>query len=330
MKKIKRKWKKRYLAGGLLLALAAAATCNYLPALYAANKIDLTEPCSLTLQVADTGAYAEDLKEITLNAELYRVASVDVNGKYTATEGFESLEIDKLTKGEGDWEQTAAEAEELAEESSADAELQIVNGTGTAEELKAGMYLVLVEKGTTELYEYSFQPYFIALPDNPYYHSGQPGEDNWQYDVTGTLKPEQNPRYGSLRIRKNLSAFNTSLKDVTFVFQVEGVDGEGNPVYSNVVSTTHSAAGEKEAVIENIPAGTVVTVTEVYSGASYRLETAPEQTATILAEDVVGVEFSNTYDDELTPGYGVTNHFDYDEDAGWQWSERKDNSTVQE
>ncbi len=330
MKKIKSKWKKRYLVGGLLLALAVAETFNYLPALYAANKIDLTAPCSLTLQVADNGAYAEELKKITLEAKLYRVASFDVNGKYTAVEGFESLEIENFTEGEGDWEQAAAEAEELAAENSADAELQIVNGTGTAENLKEGIYLVLVEKGITELYEYSFQPYFIALPDNPYYHTSQQGEDNWQYDVTGTLKPEQKPRYGSLRIRKNLSAYNTSLKEVTFVFQVEGVDGEGNSVYSNVVSTTHSAAGEKEVLIENIPAGTVVTVTEVYSGASYRLETAPEQTVTILAEDVVGVEFSNTYDDELTPGYGVTNHFDYDEDSGWQWSERIDSSTVQE
>lgn len=330
MGKITRKWKKRYLAGSLLLALAVVTICNHFPALYAANEIDMTVPCSLTIQVADGGAYAEDLKKITLNAKLYRVADVDVNGRYTATEGFESLEIENLTEGKGGWEQAAAEAEKLAAGSSAEAEFQIVNGKGTAEERKAGMYLVLVEKGTTELYEYSFQPYFIALPDNPYYHSGHQEEDGWQYDVTGTLKPEQNPRYGSLRIRKNLSAYNTSLKEVTFVFQVEGVDGEGNSVYSNVVSTTHSAAGEKEVVIENLPAGITVTVTEIYSGASYRLETAQEQTAAILAEDVVGVEFSNTYDDELTPGYGVTNHFDYDGDAGWQWSERKDNSTVQE
>lgn len=330
MRKINRKRKKRYWVGGLLLVLAVVTICNHFPALYAANEIDTTKPCSFTLQVADGGAYAGELRKITLNVKLYRVASVDGNGEYTLTEGFESLEIKNMTHGEEMWEQAAEEAKEFAEGRSADAEFQIVNGRGTTEELKAGMYLVVVEKGTTELYEYRFQPYFVALPDNPYYHSGHQEENVWQYDVTGFFKPERNPRYGSLRIRKNLRAYNTSLKDVTFVFQVEGVDGEGNSVYSNVVSTTHSAAGEKEVVIENLPAGTTVTVTEIYSGASYRLETAQEQTVTISAEDVAGVEFTNTYDDELTPGYGVTNHFDYDADAGWQWSRRKDNSTVQE
>lgn len=322
--------RKRNFVWSFILALAVVTMFHYTPVLYAVNKIDMAKSCSLTLQVADSGVYAEDLMGVMLSAKLYRVASVNENGVYTATEGFKSLEIESFTQGEADWEQAAEEAQVLAKETRADAEICIENGTGTADKLEAGMYFVLVEKGSTECYEYNFHPYFIALPDNPYYHFGHQGEDRWQYDVTGTLKPEQSPRYGSLRIRKNLTSYNTSLKDVTFVFQIEGVDVEGNHVYSNVVSTTHNSAGVKEAVIENLPAGITVTVTEVYSGASYRLETAPEQTATILAEQVTEVEYSNTYNDELTPGYGVTNHFDYDEETGWQWAKWKDNSTVHE
>lgn len=329
MRKIKRKWKKCFVLS-FILALAVVIEFHYDSVLYAANKIDITRSCSLTLQVAGSGAYAQDLMEVTLNAKLYRVASVDNNGVYTSTEDFKSLEIETFTQGEEDWEQAAQEANKLAKETEADAEICIESGTGKADNLEAGMYFVIVEKGNTECYEYSFRPYFIALPDNTYYHSGHQGKDYWQYDVTGTLKPEQSPRYGSLRIRKNLTSYNTSLKDVTFVFQIEGVDGEGNHVYSNVVSTTHNSAGVKDTIIEKLPAGITVTVTEVYSGASYRLETEPEQTTTILAEQVMEVEFSNTYDDELIPGYGVTNHFDYDEDTGWQWLKWKDNSTVHE
>ena len=104
------------------------------------------------------------------------------------------------------------------------------------------------------------------------------------------------------------------------------VDENGNTVYSNVVSTTHSSAGTKAAIADHIPAGAKVTVTEVYSGAGYRLVSEPQQTAEISADEIVTVEFDNTYDHGLNPGYGVTNHFDYDEDEGWQWTQLPDNS----
>ena len=79
-------------------------------------------------------------------------------------------------------------------------------------------------------------------------------------------------------------------------------------------------------VDNHIPAGAKVTVTEVYSGAGYRLVSEPQQTAEISADEIVTVEFDNTYDHGLNPGYGVTNHFDYDEDEGWQWTQLPDNS----
>ncbi|MGC4018054.1 MAG: DUF5979 domain-containing protein [Muricomes sp.] len=146
------------------------------------------------------------------------------------------------------------------------------------------------------------------------------------------LKPGREPLYGDLRIRKTLASYDTSLKDVTFVFRIEGVrDGEN--VYSNVVSITHSAAGTKEALVKRIPAGAKVTVTEIYSGGSYELVSDPTQTAEILAEGMDGapatVDFTNDYNEKLVPGYGVTNHFDYDENNGWSWEQRQDNSAEQ-
>lgn len=315
----KTKWKKRYIAGVAALILMLAGI--RISSIYAANEIDLSRSCSLTLEVAESGAFAEDLSGIELQVKLYRVADVSVNGTYTSDKKYQSLEIEKLT-GEDNLEETSQKAAEIAEGTEADAEFTIAEGRGTAEGLEPGMYLVRVENGITDLYEYSFQPYLIALPEN------QDGE--WQYDVTGGLKPEQNPRYGDLKIRKTLSAYNTSLKEVSFVFQIEGADQKGDIVYSNVVSTTHDGAGTKEILVSHIPAGTTVTVTEVYSGASYRAESSPEQTVVITAEEMVTAEFSNTYDDRLVPGYGVTNHFEYDEEEGWQWSQLSDNSTAEE
>lgn len=324
----KKKLKKGCLAGILAVLLLTAGL--QIPYLYAANWIDTSKTCSLTLEAEEAGTFANDLLHMRLQVKLYQVAEVKKTGKYVHTKGFQSLKFEQLVHGKGDWEKAAVQAAELAEGKDADAVFQIVNGTGTKEGLKPGMYLVLVESGSSGLYEYSFSPWLVALPDNLYYQSGEPADDYWQYNVGSNLKPERNPRYGSLKIQKTLTSYNTALKDVTFVFQIEGTDQEGKVVYSNVVSTTHQAAGTKEAVVAHIPAGTNVTVTEIYSGASYRLETEPEKTVTVAADEISNVTFRNTYDDELTPGYGVTNHFAYDEDEGWQWSQLKDNSTGNE
>lgn len=324
------KSKKRYLAGVLAVVMALGMAGFQFSDLYAANEIDVSKDCSLTLQVPDNSEYGKELSEIALEANLYRIASVNQNGIYTSTTEFQSLEIEKSKQDKEAWEEITQKAVELVNGKTPDAQVTIENGAGKVENLRTGMYLVLVENEVTDLHEYSFSPCLIALPDNLYYQTSNAEDDVWQYDAVCHLKLEQSPRYGNLKICKTLTSYNTSLGDVTFVFQVEGVDEEGNIVYSNVVSTTHSEAGTKEVIIEHIPAGTTVTVTEVYSGASYRLETEPEQTAVIAADDFVTVDFSNAYDDELTPGYGVTNHFDYSEDEGWQWSALSDNSVNNE
>ena len=71
-------------------------------------------------------------------------------------------------------------------------------------------------------------------------------------------------------------------------------------------------------------------VIEGVNNKGYRLVSEPQQTAEISADEIVTVEFDNTYDHGLNPGYGVTNHFDYDEDEGWQWTQLPDNSVKEE
>lgn len=323
------KAKRKYLAG--LTAVALIAVIAKLPSTFAANAVDTDRNCSLTVNVADSGSYADDLANAAIDVKLYKVADVAKTGEFTSTEDFSSLKIEDVKSGEENWEQTAKDAVKIVDDKkiTPDGELTVTAGTGTKDSLSCGLYLVKAEKADTDRYSYNFNPYIISLPDNLYYQSKDPEDDAWIYDVTSGLKPEQESRYGSLKIRKTLQEFNASLKEATFVFQVEGTDDEGNVVYSNVASTTFDAAGTKEAVLDKIPAGAHLTVTEVYSGASYKLISAESQETTIVADQTMEVDFSNTYDDKIVPGYGVTNHFEYDENNGWNWSQLQDNTETQ-
>ena len=313
------KWKKRC---PILFALALTICVAGYSAVTAVGGIDFSEEASLTLEIAEESEYANDLSGISLHAEVYLAATANANSSYTAQAGFEDIDFTALLVGDADWDEAAETAEGYAAEADACGEITLTDGSGSLSGMTAGIYLVIVDDAETELYTYSAQTFFIAVPGEQ--------DGSWQYDVTATLKLERSPRYGSIRIVKTLSSYNSSLGDVTCVFPVEGTDASGNTVYSDVVSLTHSAAGTKEVLIEGIPAGTTVTVTEVYSGASYELQTETEQTAVIAADEIVEVSFENAYDEKLVPGYGVTNHFDYDEDEGWLWSQQTDNSTQSE
>nr|WP_246597669.1 DUF5979 domain-containing protein [Faecalicatena faecalis] len=174
---------------------------------------------------------------------------------------------------------------------------------------------------TAPEYEYSFTPYFISLPNNLYYSSGEAADDEWIYDAQSVIKVGAEQRFGSLEIVKTLTEYNSTLGPATFVFSIEGV--KGTDKYSNVVSLTFSEAGEQSVVVENIPVGMEVTVTEVYSGSSYELTTAASQSTVIAADEAerAGVAFTNTYNESINGGYGVENQFNHDED-GWHWNQK--------
>jgi len=108
---------------------------------------------------------------------------------------------------------------------------------------------------------------------------------------------------------------------------VEGRDETGALVYSNVISTTHEGAGSETVTLEKIHAGLTVTVTEVYSGASYELVDSGEKDVLIWSDAAVAsgehseasVSFTNRYGGGDRGGYGVTNHFEADGNGGWTW-----------
>lgn len=196
--------------------------------------------------------------------------------------------------------------------------------TGEINNLETGMYLVQAETVQTSEYTYDFTPYLVSLPNN--YYSKENPDDTWVYDVTTGMKPQQTQRYGDLEIVKDLTEYNASLKDALFVFQVEGTR-HGEKVYSDVVSVKFDKAGKKSVLVKDLPAGTVVTVKEVYAGGSYSNTSGDTQETVIVADGVTdnpaSVSFTNTYNGKLIPGTGIVNHFE-NKDGEWSWEQQAD------
>lgn len=219
-------------------------------------------------------------------------------------------------------------------------------------ELRSGLYLVLIHgndpkdskdyivdagngslatiaKSSTN--EFLFTPQLVGVPgryDEKTNTNNTANRVEWNYNVEVTAKPEWHPLYGDLEIVKTLRSYDDG-KPVTFVFEIEGANGAGEVTYSNTASIVFEAASTKAARIGHIPAGLKITVKEVYSGTSYQLVSSATQTATIVAEDVVSVNFENDYNGGGNSGGSVTNTFSYETGEGqdaarsagqWVWS----------
>lgn len=109
------------------------------------------------------------------------------------------------------------------------------------------------------------------------------------------------------------------------VFQIEITPLKSNKTETRIESLDFEAAGDSSVTITKIPAGAAVTVKEVYSGASYKLISANDQTTKIIATDEKGapvsVSFTNDVDDNMNGGYGVKNNFKLDENSQYQYTE---------
>ncbi len=165
--------------------------------------------------------------------------------------------------------------------------------------------------------------------------TSNPGE--WIYELVGMDAAESKPalsgRFAALRIDKELTEYLTG-KPATFVFTVEAMLRD-SLVYSNVVSLTFTGPGtQSELIVDKIPVGAVVTVTEAYSGATYQVaaDSAAVQTVTMTNAAPEDADFSNVasfrnlYDGSGRRGSAITNHFEYADDgtgAGpvWNWTQ---------
>ena len=317
-----------------LLALALAFPLLTLPGARAANAIETDRKCSVSFSVSGEGNELADAgTDIKVN--LYKVADVDVSGNYTATGAFTELDVSSVRADNNDaaskWAARAKEAQKLLKDSvKPTTTVTLAAGTGSLADLATGLYLVDTPEVVTTNYTYTFTPYLVSLPTNNYYSNGN---DTWIYDLTKEynsaigLKPEEHARYGDLVIHKTLANHNaTTGKKATFVFQIEIKPLKGK-TETRIESLDFDAAGDSSVTITKIPAGATVKVTEVYSGASYKLISENDQETTIVATDKdakgdpASVSFTNDIDDNMNGGYGVRNNFKLDENGQYQYTE---------
>lgn len=330
------------LTKGCAWALAFLLTVPFMGRMQtqAANGIDTSKnDCSITVSVNQEG-YEGGYGRAGIPVALYRVADVDASGKFTAIDTFSGIDFNSVGEAAAA-ETTAAAWRTLAEDAvkrlggvTPVDQKNVVPGSvsGASAEftgLSTGLYLIVPAESYNDDYsvKYKFTPYLTALPSSEYTLTGT-GSDEWNYNTTVGLKMESEQQFGRLTIRKTLSDYNESLGQTTFVFRVEGRDANDVLVYSNVVSTTHTGAGEKTVVLDQIPTGLRVTVTEEYSGASYEIDGDDTKTADIISDAAVeagagneaSVSFTNRYDGGNRGGYGVTNQFDKNGE-NWEWTQ---------
>ena len=320
-----------------LLAVALTFPLLTLPGAKAASAINTGQKCSIEFDISGNSS---ELLSASIPVKLYKVASVDESGNYTGIGAFSKLDLssvsaDNLDAAAATWAERAAEAKKLLKDDTEPTTTTLTQGRGTATGLDTGLYLVDTPKVITPNYTYTFTPYLVSLPTNNYY-SGNGASDDWIYDLTKEhnsavgLKPEQHVRYGNLVINKELVDHNATFgNNATFVFQID-ITTLDNKKETRIEELTFDAAGSHSVTIEKIPAGSHVTVTEVYSGASYELASAKSQETDIIAnpEKETEVEFKpaevsfiNNHDGRTNGGYGVKNNFKLDENGQYQYTE---------
>lgn len=320
---------------GLMLAALLMLLCLAPLRAQAAGAINIGRTGSISF--VTSGSEAGQYNGMKIPVSVYRVASVSSSGQYTAIEPFTNLNFGSITSHTtaSDWMNLASQAKDILDKAGTAAKAAgsttLIGGTGSISGLATGMYLIVPEAAYNSDYSkrYTFTPYLAALPNNPYASGtyGQ-GTDEWRYDVEVGLKAEQKPEVGKLVITKTLRNYNETLGQTTFVFEITGKDSAGQVVYSDVRSITYKKPGSQSVTLEGIPAGATVTVTEVYSGASYTAVGKTSDNAYIFSEEAVkqgigqqaSVTFTNEYDGGNRGGYGVTNRFQSDGRNGWLWN----------
>ncbi len=328
------RWIRRILTGAVSAALIAALAA---PAA-ALGEIELDTPGGVTLNVTES-ELREDLAETAAVVFVYKVADVDESGTFTLTDRFAALADDPqwndghlggntrlqdlqesaLALLLAETPEAPAEADEESEAALPEPDVQVETAlTGGEVPLDSlGLYLLAPQGVETEEWSYTFNPILLAVP------SADQESGEWMYECAVSMKAERESRLTGIVIQKTLQNYNATLGPTTFLFEVRA-EKDGELVYSNVAALTMSGPGTQSVTVEGIPAGAHVTVTEVYSGASYSPvggQVSVEVEDLPLPEDgqeYARVPFTNDYNNRRVPDSAVTNTFVYD-GTGWQW-----------
>ncbi len=345
---LKSAYVKKILSYTLALGLCIGAVTVFPLLSKAADKVDLKSACSLTATATSTTdkVVLDDIEEANVVMDYYKVAYAVENKKgdgYTFELVDPYLGIINLPEGNksDDWMGVSQDVASIVmayyKAGTPIVPTATAENKKTVDSLEAGLYLVIargenqpdyfIEKdnavtGKKDIVtlatgadnEFFFAPEIVAVPTkdpNPatgVIDLGAPGE--WRYSSTFYMKPYWEPRFGDLKIIKDLLVYEDS-EPAFFIFQVDTEKKYGDVVKktSKVYSLMFTQAGQEELLIKDLPVGATVKVTEINSGVGYEIQGSNVQNTTIVANDFVEVRFTNTYH---TGGKGgaITNHFD--------------------
>ena len=293
----------------------------------------------LTVDVANKES--EYMRNVKLKMDLYRVGSAEKDPNYDAynykfESEFEDLNqnFNQQTITNEGWTDKAADAKKIAARDEVKPYVGDVPMGDTITGLPDGVYLVVIPDTQSGKYAFTFSPTLVILPSKidargaPVYTSDAGSWTNIVNAVFLDAKWTMKELKGSLEIKKTVTHFVGD--DATFTYHIAG---EG---YENYAAIHFSASknGTQSTVVGGIPAGIVVTVTEVDDGAQYQVEGANVGTAPIVGNQTVtldgGFEFTNAPNDSGKVGHGIENHFVFSEEKDdWQLAVREVNRTYE-
>ncbi|SFH97921.1 hypothetical protein SAMN04487830_11547 [Pseudobutyrivibrio sp. OR37] len=343
MKKLAFK-KNNFIALALTAVVAVSGFSFYKAS--AATLIDENEQCKITVQIPTASSYDENehssisdgiiMYDKDVTVKFYKIADVKLDGSYDTPLIDIDLSVlanEKVTAKQ--WEALTNQAYEAFKASTPTCKLTInpSNETSKSINVDRGLYLYTCDDIVSDAYKYTFTKSIISVPSS-YLVQGStkldengmiieaPTSDKWLYNVDVALKSEAEPRFGSIQIDKTLKNFNKSLGNAAFVFEVTAtVDDE--IVFSNVYTMNFDSAATQSIKVDNLPATAKVIVKEVYTGASYSVDSnaSASKEVTVDASKVQKVDFTNDYDNRLElGGISVENRFEYDENGQIKWT----------
>lgn len=323
----------------LSIIIAAALAFSLMPVAAIADEPQ-AGPCSLTISVSDSDlkAYPE-LDKLPINAKLYKVANIDEAkvkilplDEYSGIQGFSDISMKSEAEDVDKVIDALVEAispkldpvsgETISQGKTPDYTLTIT-GSGTLNGANKGLYLVTADDASSELWHYSAKPLLVTLPMNAVDVDGTP---KWNNNVSMFLKLERSVETGSLKISKTLTGHMLPGEDAAFVFHVLAKYTDDKGVVSTVHDDVHTIGftkpGTESIIVDDIPAGSVVTVEEVYSGRFAPEGSTKLENIVISSANTQEAAFTNTDSGYIRRGSSVENIYTYSEGFGYQFSEQ--------
>ena len=287
----------------------------------------------------DDGTFSEDRSDWE---ELAQILAGQVKSSATITEPFRTYVYDAAESAKADVPYglylVLARGTDLTAKT--DYFKELVPEPESETDVPSSILCTIMESDTKMFY---FTPFLVAIPNK----LSSIDKDSkitttdtnpWVPDVTVYLKPSPKPLYGNLKIYKKVTNFEDRLDDqkvtpMTAVFKIDGYNAAGEKIYNNVASITVPSK-QDYVILEHIPVGTRIEVSEIYPGSGYiqvgsaEYQGDPEKTDVVIAKpsnanpesdtNIAYVKFTDTYSGELKKGYGIMNTFKYT-GGGWKW-----------